>query len=253
MSVLESRVEAGVCHVTLTRPGKLNALNQELVDSLIALQIQIRDDQDVKVVLVTAQGPSFCAGADLEHIGRVYQDPTAARLFLNTLRDVIVGFERLPQPVVAAVQGHILAGGLELMMGFDIVVAAESSRIGDQHMRRGFIPGGGNTQRLPQRLGKLRALDLLLTGRWLSASEAAQIGLVSRVAPDVSFVEEASSIAEKLATKSREALAQVKRLTHLATGVPLADGLELEIEVVMDFYDHPGFLEALESFTERVR
>lgn len=253
MSPIAWKVSDGVCEVTLTRPEKLNAISLEMTQGLLDVQRRVREDRDVKAVLVWGEGESFCAGADLEHIARVYRDLPEARTYLNTLRDVIVGFERLPQPVIGAVHGHVLAGGVELMMGFDLVVADAAARIGDQHMRRGFIPGGGNTQRFPTRMGKMQALDLLLTGRWVSADEAERLGLVSRVAPVGESLAVARQVAAELAAKPREALIQVKRLTHLAYSVPLADGLEVEIEEVMRFYSDPGFVEALESFIGRTR
>jgi enoyl-CoA hydratase/carnithine racemase len=120
-------------------------------------------------------------------------------------------------------------------------------------MRRGFIPGGGNTQRIPRLVGPLRAMDLLLTGRWLDATEACQIGLVSRVADDGEEVALAREIAAEVAAKSPQAVREVKRLTRLATEAPLAEGLQAEIESVMAYYPSPDFTAALRTFFDRAR
>src|SRR4051812_18784262 len=171
----------GLCRLRLNRPDKLNALNDELVSELRQVQQRLVGDPETRVVVLSGEGRSFCAGADLTDFSKIHRDPNATRNTLWRLRDVIRGFEELAQPVVGVLHGHVLAGGLELAMGCDILVAARSTLIGDQHIRRNLVPGAGNTQRIPQRLGRTQAMDLLLTGRWVSAEEALSMGLVSRV------------------------------------------------------------------------
>jgi enoyl-CoA hydratase/carnithine racemase len=253
MILREERSEDRVLELTLNRPEKLNALNVPILEALRAAQAKALEDPEVRAIVLRGAGPTFCAGADLEHIEAMHADRATSRTYLNLLREVIVGFERMPQPVIGALHGHVLAGGLELALGCDILIAARSCRIGDQHMRRGFIPGGGNTQRIPRLVGPLRAMDLLLTGRWLDATEACQIGLVSRVADDGEEVTLAREIAVELAAKSPQAVREVKRLTRLATEAPLADGLQAEIESVMAYYPSPDFTAALRTFFDRAR
>ncbi len=253
MSAITVERSEGVCRIQLSRPEKLNALNREMVDALLEVQQSLIEDPEIHVVVLSGQGRGFSAGADLTYISQIYRDPIVARAFLNSLRDVIVNFERLEQPVIGAVHGFVLAGGLELMMGCDIVVAARSTRIGDQHMQRGFIPGGGNTQRIPWRISRVQALDLLLTGRWLTANDALSMGLISRVVDDHDLGTETERIALQLASTSYSALKEVKRLTHLAHATPIAEGLELEIDAVMRYYRDPAFVDALATFTERPR
>lgn len=253
MSPLKQALQDHVLQLTLDRPEKLNALNPPLLEALLDAQAGAQENPDVRVLVLHGAGATFCAGADLAHIGQMHADRAASRAYLNLLRDVIVGFERLSQPVIGALHGHVLAGGLELALGCDILIAAKSARIGDQHMRRGFIPGGGNTQRVPRLVGLYRGIDLLLTGRWLSGEEACAYGLVSRTANNGEELDDALALARELAAKSPRAVAEVKRLARLSADVPLGEGLQAEIEAVMDYYPDPEFKAALATFTERPR
>jgi len=237
----------GLCRLRLNRPDKLNALNDELVSELRQVQQRLVGDPETRVVVLSGEGRSFCAGADLTDFSKIHRDPNATRNTLWRLRDVIRGFEELAQPVVGVLHGHVLAGGLELAMGCDILVAARSTLIGDQHIRRNLVPGGGNTQRIPQRLGRTQAMDLLLTGRWVSAEEALSMGLVSRVIDDELLEKTAEEIAHTLSQSSPTALADIKRLVSSAYGSP-ADGLELEIDAVMRRFENPEFLRSMKDF-----
>ncbi|MDA3041453.1 MAG: enoyl-CoA hydratase/isomerase family protein, partial [Actinomycetota bacterium] len=175
----------GVCRITLDRPERLNAVDTEMLRVIHAEQLRLMDDLDGShAVVLSGAGRAFCAGADIGHIEAIAHDPLAYRAFLQALRDVVVGFEQLPQPVIAAVHGVALSGGFELMLGCDIIVAGRSAMIGDQHAQRGFVPGGGSSQRVPRWLSRPHARDLLLSGRWLSGDEAFSMGLVSRVVDD---------------------------------------------------------------------
>ena len=253
MSLVEERLEDHVLQLTMNRPEKLNALNPPLLEALREAQAGALENPDVRVLVLHGAGSTFCAGADLAHIEHMHTDRSISRAYLNLLREVIIGFERLPQPVIGALHGHVLAGGLELAVACDILIAAKSARIGDQHMRRGFIPGGGNTQRIPRLVGLYRGIDLLLTGRWLSGEEAASIGLVSRGAEDGEELDDALALAAELAAKSPHAVAETKRLARLSADVPLSEGLQAEIEACMDYYPHAAFKDALATFTERPR
>jgi enoyl-CoA hydratase/carnithine racemase len=248
--LLVERGEDGICRLRLNRPDKLNALDSELLHELRAAQRELVDDPGVRAVLLSGEGRSFCAGADLTFFAGIYHDKHQARTALWLLRDVIVGFEQLPQPVICAVHGHVLAGGLELALGCDIVVAAQSARLGDQHIRRDLVPGGGATQRIPQRVGRAQAVDLLLTGRWVSADEAWAMGLVSRVVDDDALAHETEEIAREVSQASPTAVAEIKRLVGRAFGAP-ADGLELEIDAVMRQFESPEFLRSMEEFRRR--
>lgn len=245
------RVErtGAVADLRLDRPDQLNAFDTVMLLELREIQLELADlAGDVCVVVLSGRGDAFCAGADIGHINQIYRDTPRIRRFLHALRDAIVGFERLPQPVIAGVHGVVLAGGIELMLGCDVVVAARSTRIADHHMQRGFIPGGGSTQRLPRRLPRPVARDLLLSGRWLRAQEAFDVGLVSRVVDDDELRGHVADLAATMASRSWRALSEVKRLASLAEALPLAEGLEEEIRTIMDYYADPRFREGLDDF-----
>jgi enoyl-CoA hydratase/carnithine racemase len=240
-----------VVTVTLNRSDKLNAIDLRVVTALIDIERRIAERRDVHVVVLRGAGRVFSAGADLHHIDSIYKDPQRSRHYLNTLRDACLGLEHLRQPVVAAVHGMVLAGGLELALACDLIVAEESTRIGDQHMNWGFIAGGGSTQRLPRWIGPTRARDLLYTGRWVSAREAWEMGLVSRIVDDGTLDAASAELAEELAKRSPEALARTKALVRHSQEVPLEQGLDLEIETVMSYYAQPEFEAAMTGFKTR--
>lgn len=242
-----------VATVTLNRPDKLNALDLRVVTALVEVQDDLAARRDVHVVVLRGAGRVFSAGADLHHVDSVYNDPQASRHYLTTLRDACLGLEHLRQPVVAAVHGLVLAGGLEVMLACDLVVAEASTRISDQHMNWGFIAGGGSTQRLPRWIGPARARDLLYTGRWVTAQEAWDLGLVSRVVDDGQLEEAVTELADDLAGRSPDALARTKALVRHSQEVPLEQGLDLEIETVMSYYAQPEFTVAIEGFKSRTR
>lgn len=250
---LEVAVDGPIMHLTLDRPKKLNALDLDLVEALAAAQDTARQRTDIRVLILSGRGRAFCAGADLDYVQKMYRDPTRARHYLHSLRDMIRGFELLPQPVVCVVHGVVLAGGLELMMGCDIVLAASSARLGDQHSNYGFVPGGGGTQRLPRLVGQAAALDIILTGRWLEAEEARTLGLVSRVVPDEDLVERGRQLAADLARKSPQAALVSKQLVRKGLEMRLTDALDAEIEAVGDHYLAADFEIGLAAFKDRVQ
>jgi enoyl-CoA hydratase/carnithine racemase len=249
--VLAVEWDLPVVRVTLNRPDKLNALSVEVLEGIIDLVRELDRRRDARVVLLRGAGRMFSAGADLAEIDTLYRDPVLSRRYLTTLRDAALGLEHLRQPVIAAVHGMVLAGGLELMLACDLVIAAASTRIGDQHMNWGFIAGGGSTQRLPRWIGPSRARDLLYTGRWMDAHEAQQAGLVARVVPDDELDEAATAFVQDLAGRSPDALARTKALVRHAMQLPLEQGLDLEIETVMAYYAQPEFTQGIEGFKSR--
>lgn len=239
----------GVCWITLARPERLNAVDTDMLRTIRAEQLKLMDDaESARAVVFSGEGRAFCAGADLGHIEEIARDPIAYRAFLHALRDVIVGFEQLPQPVIAAVHGVALAGGFELMTGCDIIIATRSSMIGDQHSQRGFVPGGGSSQRVPRWLPRPLARDLLFSGRWLTGDEALSMGLISRVTDDDDLHDVVGELARELAARNWPAMRRMKELARLAEETPLADGLDVEIRYCLEHGREGEVLLGVEGF-----
>jgi enoyl-CoA hydratase/carnithine racemase len=245
MSGVEARVEGATGVITLGRPTRGNALlPADRVAMLEALR-HFEATATVRTVLIRADGPQFCTGIDLEAFQALRQDAAALAEFLAVGHALLAALEASPLPVVAAVQGLCLAGGLELVLACDIVLAAEGSRFGDQHARYGLLPAWGGTSRLPRALGLPRALDLMLTGRWIDATEAARWGLVSRVVPDAALDTTAMATCAALAAGSAPALAAMKRLARQGGGP------EAEASAALALLPGPDATEGLDAFAAR--
>lgn len=221
---------AGVRVLTLNRPERLNALNNDL---LTALRDAIRDcrapGRDIRVVVIRANGRAFCPGADLKWLASgVLADHAAHLHFQDLLQETCETFEAADQVVIAAVHGFALAGGLEIATSCDIIVAAEDAEMGDEHIRRNLLPGGGGSQRLPRKLGLARGLFYLLTGRRIRGSEAERIGLAAMSVPAAQLQEAALALALEIARADGGALAAMKMMARRGMEMPLKDGLWLE-------------------------
>src|SRR6266478_8414580 len=192
----------GIGRVVLNRPAQLNAISPALLEDLDTVCAAIEGDPSVRAVSLTAAGRAFCAGADLKAVRELSPDPEKWARFMRLWHRVFNRIEALPVPLVAGVQGLALAGGLELTLVVDLVVADEGARLGDQHANFGLVAGGGGSQRLPRLIGARRAKELMLLGGWLSATEAMSWGLVNRVAPSGTLETVIQEMAVSLAAKS---------------------------------------------------
>jgi len=167
--------------ITLNRPQVLNAISVEMWREIGEALDDIEQDYDIRVVVVTGKGKAFSAGADLK-LGREFAgDANKMRNFIRLVQKTLGKIENLSKPVIAAVNGVALAGGFEITLACDIVIASEDARLGDQHAHYALVPGGGGSQRTPRIIGIRRAKEHLLTGDWFSAEEAERVGLVNRV------------------------------------------------------------------------
>jgi enoyl-CoA hydratase/carnithine racemase len=229
-----SSIQDGVGVAELNRPDKFNCLSSVLIAGLDEALTRFERDRRVRAVLIRARGKNFCTGADLDEVLTVRQDKKALATFIANGHRMLRRFEESRLPVVAAVQGLCLAGGLELMMSCDVVFAAQSARVGCQHARYGLVPGWGGTQRLPRLVGIRRALEIMYSGRWLTAAEAREVGLVNHIAADDALAQSAESYCADLARKSGEGLAMMKRLARSGADMGLGDGLALEQGAVVD-------------------
>ncbi len=249
--------EDSVCRVVLNRPKALNAITTDMLERLEAVFNDIERDPGIRVVVLTGAGRGFCAGADLKDLGRRTHglDDRAASeanaAFSARLGRFLMRLEALPQPVLAAVNGVAVAGGLELLLCCDLVLAAESARLGDAHSNYGLLPGGGSTARLPRRVGTSFAKYLLYTGDILSARECMAAGLVWKVTDDASLTSETAELAHRLATRSPLVLRQLKRLVDNGMNSTLSAALREEYEANRAHAGSHDRREGLAAFAER--
>ena len=244
-------LQGGVLTLTLDRPDKRNALSGALVEALHAGLERADLDAEVRVVVLRGAGRDFCAGADLEELlASADLAPAANEASALRLGALFVGMRRLPKPVVGVVQGRALAGGAGLATACDLVIAAEGAQLGYPEIQRGFVPAMVMTL-LRRAVGEKVALDLVLTGRLLSAGEAQAAGLVARVVPDAELEREASGLASSLAAASPSALALTKQLFYQLDGRSLEDGVALGARVNAAARQTPDFRAAIAQFLKR--
>ncbi len=241
----------GVGIMTLNRPDKFNCISTGLMDGMSTALEAFDNDQGVRVILLNANGKTFCTGADLDEVMAAREDPHRLKAYIGRIHEVFRRLETSPLPVVVSVNGLALAGGIEMMMACDVAFAAESARIGDQHAQYGLIPGGGGTQRLPRLVGLRRALDLMYTNRWLDAAEAERWGLVNYVVADEALAEAALDYCRNLAKKSRASLTAMKHLSRQGLELSPSDGLTLEEEAVVEGLMGRDVGEGLAAFQAR--
>src|ERR1700730_6787340 len=241
----------GIARITLNRPAQLNAISPELLEDLDRACALVEGDASVCAVTLTAAGRAFCAGADLRAVRELSPDAARWSAFMGLWHRVFDRIEPLPVPVIAGVHGLALAGGLELLLVADLVVADEAARIGDQHANFGLVAGGGGSQRLPRLIGARRAKELMLLGGWLSAAEAMSWGLVNRVAPSGTLEAAVQEMAVSLAAKSAAAGRAVKLLVNRAGNDELERGLEMERHLVGEHMHSADAVEGLRAFAEK--
>ena len=245
-------VAGAVATVTLNRPDKLNPLDWATVKELNRALAEIDAAPALRLVILTGAGRAFSAGGDLEGYMELYRRPDDFRQFLADFHALNARIEASEKVFIAAVNGVTVAGGLELMLACDIVVAAEAAKIGDGHLNFAQLPGAGGSQRLPRAIGALRAKRLVLTGELIDGVEAEQIGLATFAVPGARLMEEVRALTQTLLSKSPAALAGAKRLVNLAGETDLADGLDREIAFVHSYAtEHPDAIEGLRAFNEK--
>jgi enoyl-CoA hydratase len=214
--------------------------------------VEIEKMPDVGAVVITGSGRSFSAGGDLDGYISLYRQPDRFREFLDDFFDMLDTIERSSKIYIAAVNGICVAGGLELLLACDLVIAAASARIGDGHLNFGQLPGAGGSQRLPRAVGLSRAKHLIMTGKLLNAAEAERFGLVNEVVPDDAFAGAVDALVGQLAEKSRVGLQGAKYLTNLAMTTDLAAGLSQEMAFVHRYATtEPDATEGLLAFKEK--
>jgi enoyl-CoA hydratase/carnithine racemase len=241
----------GIVRITLNRPDRLNAISPELLEDLDRACALVEGDRGVRAVTLTAAGRTFCAGADLRAVKELSPDAERWSAFMGLWHRVFDRIEALPVPVIAGVHGLALAGGLELVLVADLVVADEAARLGDQHANFGLVAGGGGSQRLPRLIGARRAKELMLLGGWLGAGDALAWGLVNRIVPAGTVPAAVEEMAAALAAGSASANRTVKTLVNRAFDCALPEGLELERRLVAEHMRSADAAEGLRAFAEK--
>jgi enoyl-CoA hydratase len=239
-----------VATVTLNRPEVHNAMNEAMRRDLTRCFETIASDDDVKAVVVTGAGDrAFSAGADI----REFVEPLVPVRFREQRRrlDFRQAMDRCWQPIVAAVNGFALGGGLELALACDLRIAAAGASLGLTEINLAIIPGGGGTQRLPRLVGRGKALELILTGARIPADEALRIGLVERVVPSGEALKTATELARTMAAKAPVALRYAKEAVVKGLELPLADGLRLEGDLSTLLRTTEDRLEGAKAFLEK--
>jgi enoyl-CoA hydratase len=239
--------EAPLAVVTMNRPQQLNALSYGLVRDLALAMQELDQDGEIRVIILTGGEKVFAAGADIKEMAALgpFDEPVLERL---AYRDRI---NLISKPIIAAVSGFALGGGCELAMSCDIIIASENARFGQPEVNLGIIPGSGGTQRLTHLLGKHRAMELILTGDFLSAAEAERLGLVNRVVPGELVLEEAKNIARKIAGKPPLAMRAAKQAVLKAANAPLDEGLDFERKSFYLLLASEDRKEAMAAFLEK--
>jgi len=233
--------------ITLNRPAQLNALSYGLVKDLSLAMQELDRDDDVRVIIVTGGEKVFAAGADIKEMSErgPFDEKLRERL---AYRDQ---FNKISKPVIAAVSGFALGGGCELAMSCDIIIASETARFGQPEVNIGIIPGSGGTQRLTHVIGKHRAMELVLTGDFISAAEAERLGLVNRVVPVELLLDEAKSMAKKIAAKPVLAIRAAKEAVLKSANTPLDEGLEFERKSFYLLFASEDRTEGMKAFMEK--
>lgn len=237
-----------VCVIELYRPKALNALSDGLMNDLTAALDVAEADKATRVIIVTGSEKAFAAGADIKEI----KDKTFTDAYRENL--VTANWERIDRcrkPVIAAVAGFALGGGCEVAMMCDFIIAADNAVFGQPEVRLGVVPGSGGTQRLTRAVGKAKAMDLALTGRNMKAEEAERSGLVARVVPLDTLMDEAMKTAETIAGYAQPVVMMMKDLVKTAQQVGLDEGVKMERRVFHSCFGTPHQIEGMAAFIEK--
>jgi len=213
--------------LTINRPEKMNAISQELTAELSLLLDEIENDDELRVIVITGAGDkAFVAGADINEL--VDRDARLGRRVSRERQEIFLRIENLHVPVIAAINGYALGGGLELALACSIRICSEKAQFGAPEVKLGIIPGDGGTQRLPRLVGQGRAMEMIITGDFIDAQEAYRIGLVNKVFTPEKLKEEAMELAKKIASRPPLAVRYAKEAVNRSQEGDSASGFALE-------------------------
>jgi enoyl-CoA hydratase len=236
-----------VGQVQFNRPDALNALNIELMGELLTALEGFDKDSGVGCIIITGSAKAFAAGADIKEMA----SESAIDMYVRDQFAVWDRIRKLKKPVIAAASGYVLGGGCELSMACDMIVAAESTKFGQPEIKIGIIPGAGGTQRLTRAVGKARAMEMILTGRMYTAREMFEAGLVTRVADDEVYLEEAQALAKEIAQMPPLAVQMAKDAIMKSFDTTIEGGLEYERKAFYLLFASEDMKEGMNAFIEK--
>lgn len=240
--IVETRGKTGL--VTFNRPQALNALNEALIAELNAALEDFETNPEIGCTVITGSEKAFAAGADVKEMA----EKTYIEAYLARFLDGWTRIADTRKPVIAAVSGFCLGGGLELAMMCDLIIASETARFALPEITLGIMPGAGGTQRLPRFIGKAKAMDLILTGRMMDAAEAERAGLVSRVVAPDKLLAEALAAADKIASYSQPIVMMAKETVNRAQETSLAEGARFERRLFLSMFATTDQKEGMDAF-----
>ena len=243
--IVETRGKVGL--IRLNRPAALNALNSALMRELSAALDAFEADPKIGCMVITGSDKAFAAGADIKEMA----DKTFTEAFLGDFAATWDHTATIRKPVIAAVAGFALGGGCELAMLCDLIIAADNAKFGQPEIKLGIIPGIGGTQRLTHAVGKAKAMDLILTGRMMDAQEAERSGLVARIVPLQSLLDEALKVADTIAAMSLPSVIMAKEAVNRAFETSLAEGIRFERRVFHSLFATADQKEGMAAFIEK--
>ncbi|MUM15665.1 enoyl-CoA hydratase [Mycobacterium sp. CBMA271] len=245
-TILTERIER-VGLITLNRPKALNALNSRVMNEVTAAAAEFDADHGIGAIVITGSEKAFAAGADIKEMA----DQSFGDMFGSDFFAAWTKLAAVRTPTIAAVGGYALGGGCELAMMCDLLIAAENAKFGQPEIKLGVLPGMGGSQRLTRAIGKAKAMDMILTGRNMDAAEAERSGLVSRVVPTESLLDEAKAVAKTISEMSLSASMMAKEAVNRAFESSLAEGLLFERRIFHSAFATADQSEGMAAFTEK--
>jgi len=242
-------VSEGIATITINRPEVLNALNLQVLDELLMVAGQASQDTSVKVIIITGSGKSFVAGADIKEMMEFGTHQALA--FGDLGHSVMLAFETMDKPVIAAVNGFALGGGLELALACDFIFASTKAKFGQPEVGLGITPGFGGSQRLPRVVGINTARELIFSGEIIDAKRASEIGLVSAVIEPEELMDKVLEKAKQIALKAPIAIASAKRIMNKGCDINLDSALELEKQAFASLFGSDDQTEGMSAFLEK--
>jgi len=247
--LFRSEKKKGIGYLVLSRPEVRNAINQEMIYEIRDALSEVDKDHEIMVLILTGEGRAFQAGADIGELSKM--KPMDILRWNEGIVRINAALEKLRQPVIAAINGPAMGGGLEIALACTMRVMAESARVGLPEVRLGIIPGTGGTQRLPRIIGKARAAEMLLTGEAVSSRDALEMGIVNRVVPDGETVRAAEELARRIMANAPIAVEMTKDALEVGMDLPLEHAVQYSQKNCVMCFSTDDMKEGMAAFLEK--